>query len=431
MNFTNSIEAFERAKKSIPGGVNSPVRAFSSVGGTPPFIARGEGAYLIDIDGNKFIDYIQSWGPLILGHSNERVINKLKDAVHRGFSYGAPTVAETELAEKIKYLFPHVELLRFVSSGTEAVMSAIRVARGYTNKNDIIKFEGNYHGHSDSLLVKAGSGATTFGSPSSAGVPESFTKHTYLAKYNNIESVKSAFESSQTNSSGIACVIIEPIAGNMGLVPAELEFLQELRILCDKNSAVLIFDEVMSGFRADLRGAFGLTNIKADLITFGKVIGGGMPVGAFGGRAEIMQKLSPLGNVYQAGTLSGNPLAMAVGNETLDILLENQNIYKILNSRAETLMNGFKKSADKNRIPLQIDVRGSMFGFFFNSQKVKNFDDALKSDTVRFAKFYRAMLELGIYLAPSQFEAGFISVSIDENIIQETIAKADEVMANL
>ncbi len=428
MNFSNSIQAFEQAKLSIPGGVNSPVRAFSSVGGTPPFIKRGEGAYLIDEDDNKFIDYIQSWGPLILGHSDERLVSKLIEAVKHGFSFGAPTRGETELAEKIKSIFPHVELLRFVSSGTEAVMSAIRVARGYTGRSDIIKFEGNYHGHSDSLLVKAGSGATTFGTPSSAGVPECFSKHTYLAKYNDIESVKKAFSSSQT---GIACVIIEPIAGNMGLVPADINFLTELKNLCDINGTVLIFDEVMSGFRADLRGSYGLNNIKADLITFGKVIGGGMPVGAFGGKAEIMKFLSPLGSVYQAGTLSGNPLAMAVGNEMIKILIENPDIYKILNNRAINLMNGFKQSADKYNIPLQIDVRGSMFGFFFNSQKVKNFDDALLSYTKRFAKFHRGMLELGIYLAPSQFEAGFIALPTNDNLINETIQKADEVMANL
>jgi glutamate-1-semialdehyde 2,1-aminomutase len=424
---TKSIEAFEKAKNTIVGGVNSPVRAFGSVGGIPPFIERGENGYLIDIDGNKYIDFVQSWGPLILGHTNEKVLGAVKEAVDRGLSYGAPTEIETELAENINKLFPHIERLRFVSSGTEAVMSAIRLARGFTGRDDIVKFEGNYHGHSDSLLVKAGSGATTFGKPSSDGVPADFSKHTLLAKYNDIESVKKVFD----ESDDIACVILEPIAGNMGLVPSDKEFLHELRELTKERGILLIFDEVMSGFRADLRGAFGIYGIEPDITTFGKVIGGGMPVGAFGGRGEIMDKLSPLGGVYQAGTLSGNPIAMTAGLKTLQILTENSKIYGVLEKRAERLMNGFSEIAEKYNIPLQTDFRGSMFGYFFNSEKVSNFDDALKSDTDRFAKFHRGMLEKGIYLAPSQFEAGFISTMTTDQMIEETISIADEVMATL
>jgi glutamate-1-semialdehyde 2,1-aminomutase len=427
LRIEKSEKAFQRAKKSIVGGVNSPVRAFGSVGGIPPFIERGEGGYLIDIDGNRYIDFVQSWGPLILGHTNEKVLEAVKDAVSRGLSFGAPTELETELAEDITKLLPHIERLRFVNSGTEAVMSAIRLARGFTGRDDIVKFEGNYHGHSDSLLVKAGSGATTFGKPSSDGVPADFSKHTLLAKYNDIESVKRVLAESEN----IACIIIEPIAGNMGLVPAEKEFLHELRELTREKGIVLIFDEVMSGFRADLRGAFGIYGIEPDLTTFGKVIGGGMPVGAFGGRAEIMDKLSPLGGVYQAGTLSGNPIAMSAGAKMLEVLTQNSKIYGVLQNRAERLMSGFKEIAEKHNIAIQTDFRGSMFGYFFNSEKVSNFDDALKSDTDRFAKFHHGMLEKGIYLAPSQFEAGFISTMTTDEMIEETLKIADEVMATL
>jgi glutamate-1-semialdehyde 2,1-aminomutase len=427
LNIEKSVEAFEDAKKYIVGGVNSPVRAFNSVGGTPPFIERGEGGYLIDIDGNRYIDYVQSWGPLILGHSDERIQNAVKSAVDRGLSFGAPTLAETELAEKIVNLFDGIDMVRFVSSGTEAVMSAIRLARGFTGKDNIVKFEGNYHGHSDSLLVQAGSGATTFGKPSSSGVPKDFTDHTLLVKYNSIESVKKAFE----ESDNIACVIIEPIAGNMGLVPADKEFLIELKELCHQNGALLIFDEVMSGFRASLTGSQGVVGVVPDMITFGKVIGGGMPVGAFGGREDIMNHLSPNGGVYQAGTLSGNPIAMSAGNAMLDILLKNGAIYKTLQARAKRLMDGFSEVARKYNIPLQTDYRGSMFGFFFNENGVKNFDDALKSDTDRFAKFHGKMLENGVYLACSQFEAGFISTATTDEMIEETIRVADKVMSEL
>ncbi|WP_457562820.1 glutamate-1-semialdehyde 2,1-aminomutase, partial [Caminibacter pacificus] len=320
---------FQEAQQYIVGGVNSPVRAFKSVGGEPPFIERGEGAYIWDIEGNKYLDYIQSWGPLIFGHCDKDTQEAIIEAVKKGVSFGAPTKVEVELAKEVLELFPHLDLIRFVNSGTEATMSAIRLARGYTGKDDIIKFVGCYHGHSDSLLVSAGSGAATFGVPSSPGVPADFTKHTLLAEYNNIESVKAAFEKGD-----VGCVIIEPIAGNMSLVPAKKEFLEELRELCNHYGAVLILDEVMSGFRASLRGSFDIYGVEADIVTFGKVIGGGMPVGAFAGRKEIMEKLSPVGPVYQAGTLSGNPVAMSAGLAQIKKLKEKPEIYKDLEDKA-------------------------------------------------------------------------------------------------
>jgi len=425
MNKNHSQKAFDAASSVIPGGVNSPVRAFKSVGGTPIFVASGDGAKLYDIDGNSYIDFVQSWGPLIFGHADETIENAVIEAVKKGLSFGAPTETETELADLIVSLFDSMDKVRFVSSGTEAVMSAIRLARGYTGRDDIIKFEGCYHGHSDSLLVQAGSGAATFGSPSSPGVPADFTKHTLLAKYNDITSVEKCFEDSESK---IACIIIEPIAGNMGLVPADKEFLHDLRALCDKHGTVLIFDEVMSGFRADLRGAQGLVGVKPDLLTLGKVIGGGMPVGAFGGRAEIMAHLSPDGPVYQAGTLSGNPVAMAAGLAAVKKLVDNSKLYAVLELRAKRLMRGFKEAAEANDIALQTDVRGSMFGFFFNENKVKNFDDALKSDTDTFAKFHAAMLENGVYLACSQYETGFISSKTTDDMIEQSIEAAKKAM---
>jgi len=425
MNKNHSKKAFDAASSVIPGGVNSPVRAFKSVGGTPIFVASGDGAKLYDIDGNSYIDFVQSWGPLIFGHADETIENAVIEAVKKGLSFGAPTEIETELADLIVSLFDSMDKVRFVSSGTEAVMSAIRLARGYTGRDDIIKFEGCYHGHSDSLLVQAGSGAATFGSPSSPGVPADFTKHTLLAKYNDITSVKKCFEDSESK---IACIIIEPIAGNMGLVPADKEFLHDLRALCDKNGTVLIFDEVMSGFRADLRGAQGLVGVKPDLVTLGKVIGGGMPVGAFGGRAEIMAHLSPDGPVYQAGTLSGNPVAMAAGLAAIKKLVDNSKLYAVLELRAKRLVKGFKEAAEENGIALQTDVRGSMFGFFFNDDKVKNFVDALKSDTETFAKFHAAMLENGVYLACSQYETGFISSKTTDDMIEVAIEAAKKSM---
>jgi glutamate-1-semialdehyde 2,1-aminomutase len=425
--FSRSEKAFKEAYKYIPGGVDSPVRAFSSVGGTPPFIEKGEGAYIYDIDGNRYIDFVQSWGPLIFGHCDKDIEKAVIDAAKRGLSFGAPTTLETELAKEIVALFDSIDKVRFVSSGTEAVMSALRLARGYTGKNDIVKFAGCYHGHSDSLLVSAGSGAVTFGTPSSPGVPADLTKHTLLATYNDLDSVKKCFE----DSDDIACIILEPIAGNMGLVPADDEFLQGLRELCDKHDALLIFDEVMSGFRASLTGAQGITKVKPDMVTFGKVIGGGMPVGAFGAKAEIMSHLSPEGPVYQAGTLSGNPVAMAAGLTSLKKLKDNPAIYIDLAHKAKRLMEGFEAAAKAEEIDLVTDVRGSMFGFFFSSKPVKNFDDAQENDTESFAKFHASMLRKGIYLACSSYETGFISTAITNEMIEQTIVAAYEAMREL
>ncbi|MDR2100407.1 MAG: glutamate-1-semialdehyde 2,1-aminomutase [Campylobacteraceae bacterium] len=423
----NSIKAYAKAKEFIPGGVNSPVRAFLSVNQTPPFIAEGKGAYITDIDGNRYLDFVQSWGPLIFGHADKDIEKAAIKALKKGLSFGAPTEVETKLAKTLCSIFPSVEKIRFVSSGTEAVMSAIRLARGYTKKDDIVKFKGCYHGHSDCLLVQAGSGAATFGAPSSPGVPKDFVKHTLLADYNDIKSVKKCFKESQN----IACVLIEPIAGNMGLVPADEDFLQALAKLCNEHNAVLIFDEVMSGFRASLYGAQGFTKVIPDIVTFGKVIGGGMPVGAFGGKREIMSHLSPEGEVYQAGTLSGNPVAMSAGFHSINKILKNKKLYDKLDTLAKALMRGFKESANRAGISLQVCSRGSMFGFFFNEKEVKNFDDALKSDTKRFAVFHKGMLERGFYFACSQFETGFICDAMNEKMIQKTIAAAAEVLREI
>ncbi len=425
--FDKSELAFKEAYRYIPGGVDSPVRAFNSVGGVPPFIEYGKGAYLYDIDGNRYIDYVQSWGPLIFGHCNSEIEEAVIETAKKGLSFGAPTLLETELAKEIVNLFDSIDKVRFVNSGTEAVMSALRLARGFTGKNDIVKFAGCYHGHSDSLLVQAGSGAVTFGAPSSPGVPEDLTKHTLLATYNDLESVKKCF----AQSDDIACIIIEPIAGNMGLVPATEQFLQGLRELCDEHNALLIFDEVMSGFRATLTGAQGITEVTPDLVTLGKVIGGGMPVGAFGGRAEIMAHLSPEGPVYQAGTLSGNPVAMAAGLASLKKLKANPTIYVDLGAKAKRLMEGFKAAASAEDIPLVTAVRGSMFGFFFSDREVRNFDDAQASDTETFAKFHQGMLKRGIYLACSAYETGFINTEITDAMIEETIIAAYEVMREI
>ncbi|MDQ1325579.1 MAG: glutamate-semialdehyde -aminomutase [Campylobacterota bacterium] len=426
MAYNKSIAAFKEAYKVIPGGVDSPVRAFNGVEGTPPFIDYGKGGYIYDIDSNRYVDYVQSWGPLIFGHCDEEIEEAVIQAAKKGLSFGAPTTMETELAEEIVSLFECVDKVRFVSSGTEAVMSAIRLARGFTGKDNIIKFTGCYHGHSDSLLVQAGSGLATFGAPSSPGVPADLTKHTLLATYNDITSVEKCFEDSKE---GIACIVIEPIAGNMGLVPADESFLEALRILCDTHGALLIFDEVMSGFRASLKGAQGITSVKPDMVTLGKVIGGGMPVGAFGAKREIMAHLSPEGPVYQAGTLSGNPVAMAAGLASLRKLKKNPALYVDLGNKAKKLMDGFKKAANAASIPLVTDVRGSMFGFFFSSKPVKNFNDALDNDTKMFAKFHKGMLDRGVYLACSSYETGFISAATTDEMIEETIRAAYEVMA--
>ncbi len=412
MRFDKSIAAYEEAKKVIPGGVNSPVRAFKSVGGTPPFIAKGEGAYMMDIDGNRYLDYIQSWGPLIFGHCDEAIEEAIIAAVRTGVSYGAPTEAETALANAIIELYEPVEALRFVSSGTEAVMSAIRVARGYTGKNGIVKFKGCYHGHSDSLLVQAGSGAVTFGSPSSPGVPAD---------------AKRCFDA----SNDIACIIVEPIAGNMGFVPATDEFLQGLRVLCDKHGALLIFDEVMSGFRASLTGSLAFTSTRPDMATFGKVIGAGMPCAAFGGKYEIMQILSPVGAVYQAGTLSGNPVAMAAGLAQLAKLKNDATLYDRLGDLSKKLTEGLKKIAASYDTPLQTGYAGSMFGFFFNDKPVSSFADALTSDTAFFGKFHGEMLARGVYLAPSQFEAGFMCAVMNDETVEFTLQAAQGAFAAL
>lgn len=426
--FEKSQKAYELAQKVIPGGVDSPVRAFKGVEGTPPFIDRGEGAYIYDIDGNQYLDFVQSWGPLIFGHCDKEIEEAVIETAKKGLSFGAPTLLETNLATEIIEMYDNIDKVRFVSSGTEAVMSAIRLARGVTGKNDIVKFEGCYHGHSDSLLVQAGSGLATFGSPSSPGVPEDLIKHTLLCEYNNIENLKKCFE----DSSDISCVIIEPIAGNMGLVPASPEFLTACRKLCDDNGALLIFDEVMSGFRASLRGAHGIVETNADIITFGKVIGAGMPVGAFASSADIMGHLSPDGAVYQAGTLSGNPVAMAAGLVSLKKLKSNPDIYNQLNEKAVRLVKGLQKVATQHNIGLQVDTRGSMFGFFFANEMPTNFKEVTDfCDFKKFGTFHHEMIKKGFYFACSQYEAGFISTVITDEMIDQCIAAADEVMANL
>lgn len=416
-------EAFSEAKKYIPGGVNSPVRAFGSVGGEPVMIDHARGAYLYDVEGKKYLDFIQSWGPLIFGHCDKDIEEAIISAVKQGVSYGAPSPKETALAKLICDEFKQIDKIRFVSSGTEATMSAIRVARGYAKKDGLIKFEGCYHGHSDALLIKAGSGATTYGNASSGGVPQDVVKNTFLAIYNDIESVKAIFEN---NKDKIGVVIIEPIAGNMGLVPADKKFLRELRELCDKFGAVLILDEVMSGFRASRLGSYPFHEVDADLVTFGKVIGGGMNVAAFGGKAKIMDCLSPEGAVYQAGTLSGNPVAMSAGIAAISKINNDVNLYTRLEKLAKKLMDGFKEAAKSAGITIQTEVRGSMFGYFFTEHAVKNYDDALKSDTKLFAKFHQAMLRRGIYLAPSQFETGFICDAMSEADIDLAVNAAKE-----
>ena len=416
----------EEAKRYIVGGVNSPVRAFKSVGGEPPFIERGEGQYIFDTEGKRYLDFIQSWGPLIFGHRDPDIEKAIIEAVQKGVSFGAPTRVEIELAKEVLELFPHLDLIRFVNSGTEATMSAIRLGRAFSKKDDILKFEGCYHGHSDSLLVQAGSGAATFGTPSSPGIPADFTKHTYLAKYNDIASVKKAFEEGD-----IGVVIIEPIAGNMGLVPADATFLQELRLLCNKYGAVLIFDEVMSGFRASLRGSYDIYKIEADIVTFGKVIGGGMPVGALAGRKEIMELLSPEGPVYQAGTLSGNPVAMSAGIATIKKLKKNPEIYKTLEERARRLVEGMNLIAKEYNLPFSYNFVGSMFGFFFTPQTPKNFDDVNNADIQLYAQFHNKMLKEGFYFAPSAYETGFIATPFTEKNIQETIETFQKIAPEL
>ncbi|MGL2634512.1 glutamate-1-semialdehyde 2,1-aminomutase [Helicobacter pylori] len=421
MELLHSINDFNEAKQVIAGGVNSPVRAFKSVKGTPPFILKGKGAYLYDVDNNHYIDFVQSWGPLIFGHADEEIEENIINTLKKGTSFGAPTELETTLAKEIISCYEGLDKVRLVSSGTEATMSTIRLARAYSQKDDLIKFEGCYHGHSDSLLVKAGSGCATFGSPSSLGVPNDFSKHTLVARYNDLNSAEECFKKGD-----VGCVIIEPIAGNMGLVPAQKEFLLGLKALCEKYQAVLILDEVMSGFRASLSGSQEFYGVVPDLVTFGKVIGAGLPLACFGGRAEIMDLLSPIGSVYQAGTLSGNPLAVCAGLSALYKIKRDKTLYTRLNALAVRLTQGLKKSAQSYNIALETLNRGSMFGFFFNENAVCDFDDALKSDTEMFAKFHQKMLFKGVYLACSSFETGFICEPMTEEMIDLVVAKADE-----
>lgn len=419
---------FNRAQKTIPGGVNSPVRAFKAVGGTPRFIQKADGPYIWDADGNRYIDYIQSWGPMILGHNNPQIRQAVIDAAHNGLSYGAPTAAEVDMAELVSSLVPSMEMVRMVNSGTEATMSAIRLARGYTSKNKIIKFEGCYHGHADSLLVKAGSGALTFGVPSSPGVPADYAKHTLTVEFNNLASVKEAFEQ---NKDDIACVIVEPVAGNMNCIPPVDGFLEGLRTLCDEYNSVLIFDEVMTGFRVAQGGAQARYNVTPDLTCLGKVIGGGMPVGAFGGKREILTHIAPTGPVYQAGTLSGNPIAMAAGLAALK-QIEQGDFYPALFENTKTLAHGFKDMADKHGIPMTINYAGSMFGIFFTDvEKVTNYQQTINCNTEQFNKFYHLMLKNGVYLAPASFEAGFVSALHDDSIINATLEAADKAFAEL
>ena len=416
---------FDRAKAIIPGGVNSPVRAFGSVGGVPRFIKKAQGAYVWDENGTRYTDYVGSWGPAIVGHAHPEVIEAVREAALGGLSFGAPTEAEIVIAEKIAELVPSVEQLRLVSSGTEATMSAIRLARGFTGRDKIIKFEGCYHGHSDSLLVKAGSGLLTFGNPSSAGVPADFTKHTLVLEYNNTAQLEETFEKI---GGEIACVIVEPFAGNMNLVRPSENFVRALRSLTAKHGAVLIYDEVMTGFRVALGGAQSLHGITPDLTTMGKVIGGGLPLAAFGGRKDIMACISPLGGVYQAGTLSGNPVAVAAGLKTLEII-RREGFYENLTARTEQLVKGFQTAAAKAGVAFTADSVGGMFGLYFADHAPQNYADMARSNTDGFKHFFHGMLERGVAFGPSAYEAGFVSAAHTPELIDETVAAAEAVFA--
>ncbi len=425
---TRSHDLFEQAQTVIPGGVNSPVRAFKGVGGDPVFFKRGEGAYVYDEDDKRYIDYIGSWGPMILGHAYPPVIKAVEQIIQNGLGFGAPTYIETEVAEKVCAMVPSVEQVRMVSSGTEATMSAIRLARGYTGRDKLIKFEGCYHGHSDSLLVKAGSGALTLGVPTSPGVPASLAEHTITLDYNKIDHVKECLEAVGKD---VACIIVEPVAGNMNCIPPVPGFLEGLRELSDKYGVVLIFDEVMTGFRVARGGAQEHYGVTPDLTTLGKVIGGGLPVGAFGGKKDIMQHIAPTGPVYQAGTLSGNPVSMAAGLATLNALDVNGFHAKLADS-AKTLAEGLKDLAGKHSIPMTVNYAGGMYGFFFtDAEKVNYYSQVVECDIDRFQEFFHGMLQEGVYLAPSAFEAGFVSLAHDEAIINETLTAADKVFASL
>lgn len=427
MDTGRSTELFDKAQRYIPGGVNSPVRAFKAVGGGPLFIDRGRGSHIWDADGNEFIDYVGSWGPLILGHAHPLVVEAIRKAAERGTSFGATTEAEIELAEIIVKAVPSVETVRLVSSGTEAVMSAVRLARGFTGRDRIVKFEGGYHGHADALLAKAGSGVATFGLPDSAGIPKSMTADTIVLPYNNTDAIRRVFE---TMGKEIACVVIEPVAGNMGVVIPSPEYLQDLRELTHRYGVLLIFDEVISGFRLAYGGAQELYGVRPDMTTLGKIIGGGLPMGAYGGRAEIMDKIAPTGPVYQAGTLSGNPVAVAAGIQTLSIL-RDEDPYDELEAKASRLADGIAESAGNCGIDLEINQIGSMMTAFFTQESVDDYATARTSDTEKYAGFFRAMLESGVYLAPSQFEAAFVSTAHTDEDISQTIEAAEKSMATI
>ena len=427
-NKARSQSLFSAAQQHIPGGVNSPVRAFRAVGGTPVFFERASGAYLFDADDNRYVDYVLSWGPMLLGHNHPTVIQAIKDQLDKATSFGAPTELEIKLADKICSIVPGMDMVRMVNSGTEATMSALRLARGFTGRDKIVKFEGCYHGHSDSLLVKAGSGALTMGVPSSPGVPDSIADHTITLSYNNSEQVKRLFTEIGDQ---IACIIVEPVVGNMNCVPPVPGFLETLRECCTESGALLIVDEVMTGFRISQQGAIGHYNLEADLICLGKVIGGGMPVGAFGGKREIMQQIAPLGPIYQAGTLSGNPVAMAAGLATLE-LISSPGFLDPVAARTEQLTHGLVDRAKQAGVPMTSNQVGTMWGLFFTEQqRITNYQQVMDCDTQRFAKFFHGMLEEGIYLAPASYEAGFMSAAHTEEDIQFTLSAAERVFARL
>lgn len=425
---TRSETLFEQAKHTIPGGVNSPVRAFKAVGGTPIFVDRAEGAYLYDADGKRYVDYVLSWGPMILGHAHPDIISAVQTKLNKGLSFGAPTEIETQLAEKICDIMPNMDMVRMVNSGTEATMSAIRLARGFTGRDKIIKFEGCYHGHSDSLLIKAGSGALTMGVPSSPGVPASLAEHTITLTYNDIAGIEKAF---REIGDQVACVIVEPVAGNMNCVPSIPGFLEAIREQCNRHDSVFIIDEVMTGFRLGITGAQGYYGIEADLTCLGKVIGGGMPVGAFGGKRKIMEQIAPLGPVYQAGTLSGNPIAMAAGIAMLDAISQ-PGFYEPLFAKTTQLVEGLQLAADKAGVAFTTNHVGSMFGGFFTKETaVTNYQQVMACDTEKFNRFFHGMLDAGVYLAPASYEAGFLSMAHSEEDLQFTIDAATKVFATL
>lgn len=424
--FEKSKQAYDEAVHLMPGGVNSPVRAFKSVGMNPIFMERGKGSKIYDIDGNEYIDYVLSWGPLILGHAHDGVVEALKKSAEQGTSFGAPTLLESKLAKLVMERVPSIEMVRMVNSGTEATMAALRLARGYTGREIIVKFEGCYHGHGDSLLIKAGSGVATLGLPDSPGVPKGIAKNTITVPYNDLDSIKTAFGKFGDN---IAGVIVEPIAGNMGVVPPQPGFLEGLREITKEYGALLIFDEVMTGFRAHYNCAQGLLNIEPDLTCLGKVIGGGLPVGAYGGKREIMEKIAPAGPVYQAGTLSGNPLAMTAGYETLSRLTPED--YDEFNRKADMLEKGYKEAAAKYDIPLVVNRRGSMIGFFFTNEEVVDYDSVQTCDLDLFAAYYREMIQQGVFMPPSQFEGLFLSTAHTDEDIQKTIEAAEKAFAKI